>query len=267
MKTSVESVSVMTEAVLEKLCIRRSSTRSVVFWTSRLSEGEEGGGVGKALTTCCARGLVGVTSAAEYSELDVPSIEADVAESNDRLVADEGDGEGDRKRPMRDSEEAAPKDAREAARISKTVFGEREHIQVASLRRLLTLPLLPRPLLPLPTRSLFRGAACASFSSSFFGGMFSLPLPHFLPPLGPAPKSGSPLPLPLPPGAPAPVRALRLLGLPTTGDDCVRVKTPTPPVRPPNRDGPGRLSNELSEGKEGALPRRVEGVNAVVVDR
>lgn len=97
-----------------------------------------------------------------------------------------------------------------------------------SLRMDDTLPLLPRRLAALdrrPTLMRFR-EPFSSFSSSFLGGMFSLPRPPRLAPRDSKSSSPSPLPLLGPPLPPA-TAALSCAGEAMAGVDCVRVNVPT----------------------------------------
>lgn len=110
---------------------------------------------------------------------------------------------------------------------------ERRHLLlVVSLRTLLTLPLLFLPPCPLYEPLLvtlirfLAGSGCRS--SSFLGGMFSLPLPNLR---SPNPKPSQPPfgGVASPPLAPA--AALICAGDAMTGADCVRCNMPAPADR------------------------------------
>lgn len=103
---------------------------------------------------------------------------------------------------------------------------------MVSLRTLLTLPLLFLPPCPLYEPLLvtlirfLAGSGCRS--SSFLGGIFSLPLPNLR---SPKPKPSWP---PFGGAAsppPAPAAALICAGDAMTGADCVRSSIPLPPER------------------------------------
>lgn len=137
--------------------------------------------------------------------------------------------------------------------VSENLGRKKDNVlEGVSLRRLEILSLLPlvdRLPLPLPLLTLkrFRDPSLLA-SSSFFGGMFSFPLPNLRPPRSPYPSS-PPFPArPLPP--PAATDAFKFAGEGMEGEDCVRssIPPPPPPPPPPRVIGPGTV-------KDGEEPR------------
>ena len=101
-------------------------------------------------------------------------------ESKERVVLEHVEGVGDVARvAMRDKEEVCPRDGRPLAASQFSSAHNSEHVlEGVSLRRLETLPLRPLP----PDLELTLNLFLDPISSSFLGGIFSLPCPGRLGP-------------------------------------------------------------------------------------
>jgi hypothetical protein len=153
--------------------------------------GDDGGGVYKPLLNCArVFGLVGVWSRSSVSVSPSPATEmtsrgstlevAIETESNERVVLEHVEGVGEVARDvMRDKEEVGPREGRPlAASQLRSLKMEDYALEGVSLLRLETLPLRPLP----PGLELTLNLFLDPISSSFLGGIFSLPCPGRLGP-------------------------------------------------------------------------------------
>jgi hypothetical protein len=153
--------------------------------------GEEGGGVYKPLLNCArVFGLVGVWSISSVSVSPSPATEmtsrgstlevAIETESNERVVLEHVEGVGEVARDaIRDKEEVCPREGRPlAASQLRSLKMKNDALEGVSLLRLETLPLRPLP----PDLELTLNLFLDPISSSFLGGIFSLPCPGRLGP-------------------------------------------------------------------------------------
>lgn len=183
--------------------------------------------------------------------------------SRDGVVMDVMEGVGEGKRDARRENEEHVEGATEGKRPDVQLHASKDSSPVASLRREETLPLLALALAAvldlLATRILFLDPFSSS-SSSFFGGMFSLPLPTGRRPPRGSGSSSSPLPRlgPLPPAT----ADLSWAGETRLGVLCVLVNVPPRPVGVAINDtGEGRPVLPVPMDESELAFRRVEGRN------